>query len=73
MTHHYENGQRIVVGDQVIYGGHRGRVIFIIEEGAYATGVNRTDWLYRKNGIGIQLGDGTLYILDTPDEDLEQV
>ena len=70
MAKHYENGTRISVGDNVLYGGKAGQIVFLIEEGKFLVGYESSDWSYRKNGIGVRLTDGTLFCLDDPDEDL---
>ncbi len=66
----YENGKPIVVGDDVLYGGKSGRIVFLIEEGVFSPGFSEKEWSYKKKGIGIQLQDGSLFCLDEPDEDL---
>jgi hypothetical protein len=67
---HYENGRKIILGDDVLYGGKPGKVVFLIEEGFFLPGFKKEDWDYRKKGIGLQMENGDIFCLDNPDEDL---
>ena len=66
----YNNGTQIVIGDHITYGGKRGRVVFILDEGAFLEGFKSEDWAYLNEGIGIQLENGSIFCLQAPDEDL---
>ncbi len=71
MSHQYNNGKPINIGDRVVYAGVIGRVVFIIEDDRYSPGFVRDDWAYRRLGLGIKLRNGQLFVLDGPDDDLK--
>jgi hypothetical protein len=71
-----ETEKEIRVGDNVLYAGAPGVIVFIIEDDSYADRYPRENWSYLGKGLGIELQDDetrTLYVLDCPDEDLEPV
>ncbi len=65
--------RKIAVGDDVLYGGARGVVVFVIEDDSYSDRYPKEEWSYLGKGLGVELHDEllTLYHLDLPDEDLE--
>jgi hypothetical protein len=68
----YLNHNRDVrVGDAIVYAGRPGVIVFIIDDDSYSSRYDKGNWSYLGKGLGIELKDGTLYHLDSPDEDLE--
>ena len=65
-----DSDKKIQVGDKVTYAGAIGTVVFIVDDDAYSEGFPKQHWSYLKNGFGIELQDGTLYHMNSPDEDL---
>ncbi len=64
----------IQVGDNVMYAGVPGVIVFVIEDDSFSDRYPKV-WSYLGKGLGVELqkGDwqGTLFHLDCPDEDLE--
>jgi hypothetical protein len=70
----YLNSERVIhVGDKVVYGGSSGVVVFVIDDDSYSDKYKKENWSYLGKGLGVELQDGTLYHLDSPDEDLRVV
>lgn len=72
----YSDSNHVIrVGDRVLYGGHPGVVVFIIDDDSYSMQYPKKDWSYLGKGLGVEIQDNerTLYHLETPDEDLEPV
>jgi len=70
----YLNSERVVrVGDKVVYAGSLGVIVFVVDDDTYCDQYDKKNWSYLGKGIGLELSDGTLYHLDSPDEDLELV
>ena len=65
-----DSGRTIHVGDQVEYFGTPGIIVFVIDDDMYSDGFDKKNWSYLEKGFGIVLQDGTLFHLDSPDEDL---
>jgi hypothetical protein len=63
----------IKVGDHVRYAGIPGVIVFIIDDDCYSQKYSKNRWSYLGKGLGVELYDatGTLYHLNSPDEDLE--
>jgi hypothetical protein len=61
----------IQVGDRITYAGTPGTIVIIIDDNSYSAQYP-SDWSYLGKGLGIKVEDetGTLYHLDSPDEDL---
>jgi hypothetical protein len=70
----YCNSQDVVnVGQRVMYAGRPGAIVFVIDDDSYSDRYAKEHWSYLGSGLGIELDNGTLYRLDTPDEDLDLV
>lgn len=70
----YAETDRVIhVGDNVLYAGAAGVVVFVIDDGSYSARYPKKDWAYLGKGLGVELQDETrtLYHLDSPNEDLE--
>jgi hypothetical protein len=68
----YQRTDRTIrVGDEVLYAGSPGVIVFIIDDDSYSDAFKKEHWSYLDKGFGMELRDGTLYHFDTPDEDLE--
>ena len=63
----------IRVGDKVAYAGSPGVIVFVIDDDSYSDRYPKEAWSSLGKGLGLELQDGTLYHLDTPDEDLEPI
>lgn len=61
----------IRVGDNVLYAGAPGVVVFVVDDDNYSDRFPKEHWSYLGKGLGVELQDGTLYHFDSPDEDLE--
>jgi hypothetical protein len=68
-----DSERQIRVGDKVVYAGNPGVIVFVIDDDSYSDAYAKENWSYLKKGLGVELQDGTLYHLDSPDEDLELV
>lgn len=72
MDQRYEDGSEIHVGDIVEYAGKKGAVVFVADTGEYSQSYPESVWpqsMY-PTGFMIELSDGTLFLLDSSDEDL---
>jgi hypothetical protein len=74
MAYYYDTGERIIIGDVVRYGGEEGRIVFLIDEGAYAPGYPKHNWEFLRKGIGIAVTKmNAPFHLEDSDEDLDLV
>jgi hypothetical protein len=70
----YLDSEKVIrVGDNVAYAGSPGVIVFVIDDDSYSDAYDKKSWSYLGKGLGVELQDGTLYHLDSPDEDLEPV
>ncbi len=69
----YITGEVILLHDVILYASNRGRVVFIIEDDQYSAPFPKQEWEYLKKGIGLQMNDSTVYVLDKSDEDLRLI
>lgn len=70
MANYHETFQKICVGDQILYAGKPGKIVFVAEDNSFLPEFEAGEWRYLKKGIGVQIDGGELYCLDEPDEDL---
>ena len=73
MPHYQEVGRPIEVGDDALYGGERGRVVFVVEDGVFLTEYQPSAYwsgFYGGRGIGVECEINGLFFLPEPDEDL---
>jgi hypothetical protein len=70
-----ETEKVIQVGDNVLYHGAPGVIVFVIDDARYCDRYPEEHWSYLGKGLGVELQDDTrtLYHLDSPDEDLEPI
>jgi hypothetical protein len=68
---HYVSGEEIHVGDRIRFGGHPGTIMVVIGRGEYAEGFAAEDWRDYERGFLIRTDDGSLYMYDYADEDIE--
>ena len=57
----------------MLYAGSPGAIFLVIDDDSYSERYDKKTWSYLGKGFGLELDDGTLYHLDTPDEDLRPV
>ncbi len=72
----YMDTEKVIrVGDNVLYAGSPGVVVFVIDDDSYSDRYPKEHWSYLGKGLGVELQDETrtLYHFDSPDEDLEPV
>ncbi|HEV2804214.1 MAG TPA: hypothetical protein VGW57_04695 [Chthoniobacterales bacterium] len=69
----YSNGVPLCIGDEVVYAGKQGKIVFVIQDAAFLEGYKPEEWNYLQKGIGVELKDGDLFCLDAVDEDLIKV
>ena len=74
----YLGSEKVVrVGDNVLYAGNPGVIVFIIDDDRYSDRYSKENWSYLGKGLGVELQDETrtLYHLNSSEEeeDLEPV
>ena len=61
------------VGDNVLYAGKQGVVVFIVDDGGYSDKYPREHWSYLGSGLGVELQEGewegTLFHLNSSEEE----
>ena len=68
---YFDTNKSVRVGDRILYAGSPGTVVYVIDDDSYSERFTSEQWSYLGKGLGLELEDGTLYHLDTVDEDLE--
>jgi hypothetical protein len=64
MGKYFESDVRVSAGQRVKHAGKPARIVFVVEENLYFGGYRSEHWAHLEKGIGIEEGDGTLYVYE---------
>ncbi len=67
---HYPTGEEIKVGDIVQYGNSQGKIVFIVNTDRYSEKYPKEEWVYLKEGFGVETERYGLIHDSIPSEDL---
>jgi len=66
----YQTGEEVRVGDHVLLGKAKGKVVFVIDSQQFSSEYPQTEWAYLGSGIGIETDKYGLIHEIKSDEDL---